>query len=141
MTDTLEAIEARRAERKEALEKQRLAQLAVDLVALERLEEEHGDSNVARIDVPYTPGAVTFVVVKTPSSAYYKRWKSRVKPDAKGRPGDAVAAAEELASVCRVYPDETQYEALCEARPGLHVKVGLEALKLSTGQAESEGKD
>jgi hypothetical protein len=76
-----------------------------------------------------------------PKPAEVKRYRSRIKPDSKGRPGDAVAAAEELAAVCRVYPDDDTYAALCEARPGIHVQLGVAAIQLAAGQAEDQGKD
>lgn len=137
----LDVIEARRAERKAALEKQRKAQRVIDLEALDTLEIEHGDSNVAAVGVPFTPGMVTMAIVRVPKPAELKRYRSRITPDSKGHMGDMVAAAEEVAAVCRVYPDTEAYEALCEARPGLHVEMGLKALKLGSGREADEGKD
>jgi hypothetical protein len=139
--DELEAIEARRAERKAALDVQRKAQRVIDLAALDALEVEHGDSNVATVDVPYSPGLPTLAAVRCPKPPEVKRYRSRVKPDSKGRPGDPVAAAEELAAVCVVYPDPDAYAALCEARPGIHVQLGVAAIQLAAGRADDAGKD
>jgi hypothetical protein len=141
MSAELDAIEAQRAERKAKLAKQAEAQRAVDLVKIDALEVEHGDSNIKVIEVPFTPGLVTLAAVRAPSPPEVKRYRSRVKPNAKtGEPGDAVAAAEELASVCRVYPGEDEYAALLEARPGLHVQLGVAAIQLAAGRAEDAGK-
>lgn len=138
----MEEIEARRAARKAEQDAAAADALAVDLEAIDALEVEHGDSNVKVLRAPFTPGLPTCVAVRTPKPAETKRYRTRVKPrpeNQKYQP-DYVAAAEELADCCLIYPDAERYKALCEARPGLGVQVGLLALGLATGSEEAEGK-
>lgn len=137
----LEEIEARRAARKSQSAKDAEVEKCVDLEAIDALETEHGDSNIKVIHVPYSAGLPTCVAVRTPKPIEAKRYRDRVKPrpDSKAAP-DYVAAAEELADICLVYPNAERFKALCEARPGLATQVGLKALELSTGVDEAEGK-
>jgi hypothetical protein len=137
----LEEIEAKRAARKASLDTAAEDAKASDLEAIDELEQEHGDSNVKVIHVPYTAGLPTCVAVRTPKPAEAKRYRARVKtqPGSKHAP-DYVVAAEELAETCLVYPTKELYERLVEARPGLATQVGLKALELSTGVEEAEGK-
>lgn len=138
--DKIAEIEARRAKRKAAAAEAYETQRAADLEALDALEVEHGDSNVASVDVDYQPGAPTMAVVKAPSKIYVKRYQDRVKPKRDGRMGDAQEAAEELAAVCVVYPGKEAFDAMVEARPGLRVQCGLAALKLAVGRESDLGK-
>jgi len=137
----LEEIEARRAERKAALDDQRKAQLAEDLEALDALEVEHGDANVARVNVPYTPGLPTFVVVRAPKAAEFKRYKERIKSRRDGTPGDPVFAADELGECTRVYPDKETFSKMLEARPGLTTPMGVASSNMGTGRADESGKE
>lgn len=151
MTDTKAGAETktkkltaqeRRDARKAELQQQANAQRELDLEALDALEIEHGDSNVKALSVPYTPGLPTMCACRTPRPEEIKRYRARVKPDSKGRTGDPTAAAEELATVVRIYPaDAETYAKMCEARPGLHVHLGIASIELSVGEAESEAKN
>jgi hypothetical protein len=136
----LEAIEARRAARKEALQQAHDAQRVKDLEAIDALEIEHGDSNIATLEVPYTPDLPTMIAVRCPKPVEVKRYRDRVKPKKDGSPGDSLGGALELAAVCRVYPDADTYAALLEARPGVDAQLGLLAIQLSAGKAEAAGK-
>lgn len=141
----LEAVEAKRAARKAAAEACREVQLASDLDAIDSIEAERGDSNVAVIRLPYTRDLPAAVAVRVPSLAEMKRYRDRVRPSKDGRNRDVqpdqVQPAEEIGATCRVYPtDETVFRALCEARPGLLVQMGVRALELGSGREESEGK-
>jgi hypothetical protein len=141
MSATLEEIEARRDKRKAELAELRDMQRAIDLEALDALEVEHGDSNVAYLEVSFTPGLPLLVAARCPKPAEIKRYQERLKPKANGKTGDPIAAAEEIAACCRVYPNAEVYKDLLEARPGVNVQVGLLALELATGKAHEEGKD
>lgn len=136
----LEQIEAAREERKAKQELARREQMAVDLEAVDALEIEHGDSNVATIEVPYQPGLPVLLACRAPKSVEIKRYRDRVKERSNGKPGDALGAAVELAACCRIYPSAELYAALLEVRPGLDTQLGVEALKLASGKAASEGK-
>ncbi len=136
-TPTLDDIENRRAEKRDALEAQRLEQHTLDMAAFADFEDEYGPSFVAKLPVPYAPGMVTFVACKAPSEAHVKRYKERCRPKA-GKDVDFYAAADELAAACRIYPvAQDEYKALVDARPGIHTRLGLEALKLA-GLVEQE---
>jgi hypothetical protein len=125
-----------RAERKAKLAEQAAAQKAIDLEAIDALEVEHGDSNIAVVEVPYTPGLPVLAAAKVPPEAYLKRYRARLKEDVKNAP----EAAEEVADACCVYPDPEVRKALFAARGGLRVQLGGAAIKLATGREESEGK-
>ncbi|MFA5436663.1 MAG: hypothetical protein WC372_11550 [Candidatus Neomarinimicrobiota bacterium] len=137
--DLVAEVEARRAARKAALEEQRLTQRALDLEALDALEVEHGDSNVATLDVPYSPGLPTLVAVRCPTSPELKRYQARLRE----RNPNPITAAEEVARVCVVFPssDDPTRATLLDARPGLLVQLGTLALGLATGRAAEEGKE
>lgn len=139
-TPTLEEIEARRAQKRDETEAKRLAQHTIDMAAYADLEDQFGASYVARLAVPYAPGMVTFAVCKAPSDAHVKRYKERCKPRA-GKDVDFYAAADEIAASCRIYPvAPDEYKALCDARPGIHTRLGLEALKLAGLVEQEESK-
>lgn len=141
MADSLELIEERRAARKAAVKEQYAEQRAVDLEAIDAIEAELGDSNVAVIDVPFTPGLPTCLAVRCPSTPEVKRYQSRIKGAAQNKEVDAIAAAEEIGLSCLRYPDKEKRAAVIAARPGVVVTCGNEALKLAQGRAASEGKD
>lgn len=137
----LELAEERRAARKAEVKALHDAQRAVDLDAITDLEIEHGDANVGVIHVGYVEGLPSCVACRTPKPVELKRFRVRVTPkNDKDRP-DSATAAEELAAVCRIYPDDATYAKLCEARPGLAIQLGSKAVALATGKEESEGKD
>jgi hypothetical protein len=141
VNDRLKAIEEKREAHKRAVQEKYDAQRAIDLEAVFELECQHGDSNVSTIDIPHTDGLPTLVAVKCPKPEYIKRYRDTVKPKRDGSPGgDAVEAAETIASVCVVYPDPATYESVRAARGGVHVQAGLAALKLASGKAADEGK-
>lgn len=137
----LEAVEARRAARKAEIRAQWEAQRIADLEALDALEIELGDSNVAYLDVPFTDGLPTLAAVRCPTSAEVKRYQARVKgkPD---KPGDPTVAAEELGAVALKYPPKGETrDRLLAARAGLLVGLGVLAINLSTGKVAEQGKD
>lgn len=136
---TVADLENKRAARKEALAKDREVQYALDLEALDGFEIEHGDSNVSTVRVPFTPGLPTMAICRCPKPVEMKRYRSRIKSK-KGVDGDPMLASEELAAVCRIYPDDETYNKMCEARPGLHVQLGTMAANLSMGSAEDDAK-
>jgi hypothetical protein len=132
-------VEDRRAKRKADLEKARDAQYEIDLEALDELEIEYGDTNVKALSVPYSPGMPLLAVCRCPKPAEIKRFRARVKTK-KGVPGDQIAAAEELAGVCKIYPDSEAYALMCDARPALHAQLGVAAVDLAVGSEEDEAK-
>ncbi len=146
LDEELEREEAARAERKAGVEKARKTQRILDIRAVNELEELHGDSNIAVVNVPFTPGLPTLVALRTPTEVEMKRFKFRMKAKSKGGADptvdteDAISGAEELALKCLVYPDKETFEKVLEARPGVLMQCGSAALALSQGSAEAKGK-
>lgn len=140
MSDRLADIEAKRAARRAEIEAARDEQKAADLEAIFEIEAEHGDTNVSHIQVAHVPGLPVLIAVRCPTPAELKRYRARCKPTSDGKMPDTVAAAEELAAACRVYPSAELYARIGEARPGAHVLAGFEALKLAGARAADEGK-
>lgn len=139
--DPVEAIEKRRAERKARLEDQRKQQLAIDLEAIDALEERLGDSNVAVIELPFTPGMPALAAVRCPTKHEIKRYQDEIRPrNVEGKLGNASEAMQLLGRVCLAYPESEALAKLLDARPGLPTQAGTEAMTLSKGRAEAEGK-
>jgi len=128
--------EARRAARKADLEKQRVEQYSLDLAALDTAEEEHGDARIARLDLDYTPGLPTIVVVKCPSRDHIKVYRAKVSE----KKPDHTKAAVWLAGRCLVYPSPEVFEQLIDAYPGIDAQAGLRASLLSVAKAQDEGE-
>jgi hypothetical protein len=141
MPDTSEAditaVEDKRAARKAALASARNTQRALDLVAIDELEVEHGDSNVAIIELPFVEGLPTCAAVRTPKRPEVKRYQDRIKRDKSA----TAEAAEEIGKVAVIYPSDPDVVAkLYDSRPGLPVQLGVAALNLATGKDADEGK-
>jgi len=135
----LEEVERRRAERKAKLETERVSQRALDLEAIDALEVELGDANVAVVDVPFD-GGVTCAAVRTASPAEVKRYQDKVRPrGSDGALGDTAKAAEQVGRACTVYPVDEARDTLFIARPAVVAQLGLEALRLARGTAQAEG--
>lgn len=137
---TEDEIQARRSARKAAQRDEQQAQRCLDLEALDALEQEHGDTSVKAIEIPYTPGLPTMVICKAAYAIALQRYRDSVKAQGDGRTPDYVKAGEQLASLCVVYPDADTYAKVREARPGVHLQLGMAALELATGRAQAEGK-
>jgi hypothetical protein len=101
-------------------------------------------NSVKALDVLYTPGLPTLIACKTPEGKYHKRYRERIRPrtgaNGKIEIGDLNAAAEELASVCRVYPDDETYARMLEKRPGIHAQLGRAAADLASAAEEELAK-
>jgi hypothetical protein len=141
----VEASNKLRADRLEANENARIIQEAADLVAYETLADEFGEENLSRLNLPYTAGCPTFLVVRTPTAGEAKRYRDQVKPKDFSKAPDTVAPAELLAAACRVYPlrDEAGnalYKLAGDKRPGVYTQLGMLALALAQGREADEGK-
>lgn len=138
--DRIAAVEARRTERKAALDAAREEQRATDMEALDALEQEYGDGSVARLDVDrYVSGQPTFVVLKCPGADQYKRFCDMV-----ARAGNAAKkldAQNLLAESCWCYPrEEAKRKEMLAAYPGLLLSIAVRAMKLVEATEEAEGK-
>lgn len=139
----LAAIEERRAARRAATAAARAAQYAIDMKALDALEEKHGESQIKALHVPaYVPGQPTMVIVKSPAGdSTYKRFADKVR-EAKGHPQMMAAASEVLARACIVYPaDPAAVIAMHSAFPNLLNDAANAAASLVVMKAEEEKKD
>ncbi len=134
-------VEARRAARKAQLKADEEAQRLTDLEAVDALECEHGDSNIATLRVPFTPGLPVLLAVRCPNPVEVKRYRSEVKAKKDGTPGDNLKAAQDLCAVCLVYPSKEVFAESLKARPGIDAQLGLLAAGLGAGAANAEGKD
>lgn len=141
--DKIRQIEERRAKRKAALETQRTEQYAIDLEALDALEQEHGDNCVAALEVNgYVPGLPTFAVVRSPGgTSFYKRYSDMVRKA--GKSVQAIGAAQDmLGESCIVYPPEgAERERMYKEFPGLKISAAIRALKFVELEAADEKKD
>jgi hypothetical protein len=145
LEEQIAAIEARRAERSKSDDLAYKRQRLIDLAKIEELEIELGESNLAKIEVPYTPGCVTLVAARTPTKPEIKRYRFRTR-DQKVKPDqipDTSEAAEELAQSSFRYPctddgkpDKEAFEKVCGLRPGLLAQLGYEASKLVVGDSK-----
>lgn len=141
----LEQIRAVRKARQDELQRQHDAQLVIDLTALNDLETELGDSSVAFLTVPFTPGLPTMLIARKPTKAELQRYRAqvKVKPKANG-PGDSektpTEAAEVVADACFKYPDAETYAKLCTERPGAKAQLGALALKLIVDTESEDAK-
>lgn len=133
------SAEQLRAERKEERAKAQAEQREIDMAALDALEIAHGDANVGYVDVPFEKlGQPTLVAYRVASEPELKRFRSRLKADPKA----GVEAAEEVASLVRLYPeDKAVYDAILVKRSGVHAQIGGGAIKLATGKEVEQGKD
>jgi hypothetical protein len=132
---TIEEIEAARSARKAALAEQKQAQLAVDMEALDALEQEHGDGRVAAVSMPtFSPGLPALIVVRTPKPVEYKRYQDMAAKDSGRKTCDV------LADVCVVYPDRETYAKMREIAPGIHAQAYVKAVRLAEGRNQEEGK-
>jgi hypothetical protein len=141
----LEQVEQRRAAKRKASEVAHDEQAAVDLVAIDALEDEHGFENVAVMTLPFlAKGLPVRVAVKAPTPALMKRYRDRLKPSKDRRnnevPGDAAFAHEELGGACLIYPSPDVFAKLSEQRPALQGQLGVQAALLAAAREESEGK-
>lgn len=134
----LERVQKRRADRKDVAAAARDDQLAIDLEAIDALESLHGDAQIKVIHVPHIAGMVAAVALRSPNAAELKRYRDGVKVRKNGQPGDPVEAHELIGSSCRVYPGEEAFDALCEKLTNIRAQVGVEAVALSTGEAEKK---
>lgn len=137
MSDESLTVEERRAARKAQLADAEKAQRELDLEAIDALEVQHGDSNIAVLRVPYADGFPVLVAVRTPKEPEVKRFRARVKSDDKDQ---HTAACAEVGESCVVYPARDVFAQLAKQRPNLTVDAGLAALNLSRASKDAEGK-
>lgn len=115
--------------------------MPIDEQTLESLKAKHGsvlhlkffDPNDEREEKDRTPAAE--IVVKRPSRAAYKRWRSMIVDDAKK--ADAV---ETLMKDAVVHPTLPEWEAMLDEYPALPETFGGEVLKLLGANTKADAK-
>lgn len=139
MATAQERLAARRREReKQAADtaEQQAEQELLDLDAIESLESEHGAAALGQVEVKYTPGLPTVVVVRTPKRVEIKRFREECKaPNA-----DIQEAQDKLADVCVLYPAPEVRPELWEKYPGIKAMVAQKCILLAAGHAETRAK-
>lgn len=138
----VEELEQKLADRRAARAKAEEAQYEKDLEARIELEDEHG--SIASVSVArFVAGHPTMALLRTPTSAEYKRYKAqmfRAAAEKKAAVGQQ-AAQELLAGACWVYPKtEDERAAMLEAFPGLLTPISMAAAALAEGKTEETGK-
>jgi len=136
--DPAEAVEKAREARKAARAKEQRKQYAIDLEALDRLEQEHGDGAVGCLSVD-RDGMPTLVIVKCPSAAQVKRFRDMTK-EVNGKSPDPEPAAIQVGTACLLYPDKDTFARMCAALPSLHSQAGAKALSLAIAKEHDAGK-
>lgn len=141
MSDELADLEEALAAQDEEHETARRAQLRIDLAAFVAARGKYGKGGVARVNViSWSPGIPTLAIVRLEPNGI-KRYRFMVKPTEETPHPDHAAAAEALADVSVVYPPKGDgYEALCDARPGVKIAMGIAASNLAAGKIATEGK-
>jgi hypothetical protein len=140
--DKIAEIEARRAARQAKLAVAKEEQYALDLEALDALEVEHGDGAVARLDPErYVEGLPTFVVLKTPSGAQYKRFCDQLAKQAKDSGKARQDAQDLLAKSCWVYPKQEEQAAMLADFPGILTSIFVRAMQLVEAKQVDLGKE
>lgn len=138
----IEEIQRKRDERREAIQRAKEEQFAKDLEVLASLEEEHGHDAVVRLDMErFVEGQPTFVVIKAPSRAAYKRFQDTMAIAEKGRGQKPLEVHEQFARACWVYPAErAEQEALLESFPGVSLSMSIRAQRFAEARVVDEGK-
>ncbi len=140
--DTTEAIEARRAARREAAAAARAEQERVDLHAIDALEEKGAETLHTMTAGGYKVGVPVRIAFRPPTAPQYTRYKDQVNRAAdKKDPGARIAAQELLAESCWVYPEDADARAAVrDAFPGTLISLAIEVVKFVEMQSEEEKK-
>lgn len=138
---------ARRVERRKKAEAAETERLAIDLEAIDALEDLHGHERIKVLTVAYhAPDLPVRVAVRVPDEHEMARYRATVRdrgePGTRGfKKGDALRGAEDLAGSTLVYPDEATFALMCALKPALKGQVGGAAALLATADEEEQGKD
>lgn len=135
--ERLAALKETIAELEASNDEARAEQELTDLGAIEALRAELGRSNVAVVEVPFTPGLPVLVAARCADLLEVKRFQDRLRED---KP-DHAAAAREAGASCRKYPDAETWAKVIAARPVVAVQLGTAALNLASGKIRAAGKD
>lgn len=134
LLEKAEAVRAARAARAEARKAEIEAVKLANELVLAELEAQYGDLNVELAAVTL-PATGQMVVVKKPAQPVYQRFMTKVM--GKIQPADHW----DLVKACLVHPTLAEFNALCDAAPGLIVACANACAQLAeVERADVEGK-
>jgi hypothetical protein len=116
-------------------------QEAIDLDALFEARHEHGVTGaVVAVKMPgYTEGLPLMAIARRPSKIEFKRFQDQTAKKDAGTP-EAIKAAEQIVSVCLVYPPADVFEKMVAVCPGIKIALGSAAVGLATAKAREDAK-
>ncbi len=135
----LDDVRAKLDAQQDAQDSARDAQEAIDLEALFDARDEHGVSAVAAVKIPFEPGLPMHAIARRPKPIEFKRFQDLTAKKDAGTP-EAIKAAEQVATVCLIYPAPEVFVKMCEAVAGLKIALGSAAVGLSTAKAREDAK-
>lgn len=142
--DILAGIEMRRKARAEAAKLARLEQEAIDMAAIEKLEETLGVEGFVFVRLnAHFPGLPVVAAARNAEASELKRYRQSVDVETKGqvtRVKNTTEAAETLARACLEYPDAETYTAMCAARGGLGAALGQEIVARASAKSDADAK-
>ena len=117
------------------------AQEAIDLGALFEARLEHGVTGaVVAVKLPgYTEGLPLMAIARRPTKIEFKRFQDQTAKKDAGTP-EAIKAAEQIVSLCLVYPPADVFEKMIDACPGIKIALGSAAVGLATAKAREDVK-
>ncbi len=135
----LDEIKAKLSAQADERESAKADQEATDLEALFEARAEHGVEAVQAVKIPFEPGLPLLAIARRPSPVEFKRFRSRCTKKDAGSP-EYVAAAEELADTCRVYPDADTFAKMLAVCPGVKAALGTAAIVLGSAKEADDLK-
>ena len=119
----------------------REAQELIDLQALFDAREEYGATGaVVAVKLPgFTEDLPTIAIARRPTKVEFKRFQDQTAKKDAGTP-EAIKAAEQIVSVCLVYPPPETFEKMVAVCPGIKIALGSEAVALATAKAQEAKK-
>jgi hypothetical protein len=142
--ERLAEIEQRRKERQAAADEARLEQEAIDMEAIDKLEEEYGVEGFVFVRLnSHCPGLPTLAAAVNASGPQLKRYRAEVDvvtKDQQTRVKNTTEASEQLARACLKYPSKEEYAAMCEARGGLGANLGQALVERAQAKSAADAK-
>lgn len=137
----LDEIRAKLDAQADAENEARDAQEAVDLQALFDAREEHGATGaVVAVKLPgYTEGLPLMAIARRPTKIEFKRFQDQTAKKDAGTP-EAIKAAEQIVSLCLVYPPADVFAKMVDVCPGIKIALGSATVGLATAKAREDAK-
>jgi len=138
-----ERLNARREEYRKLCQAQELA----DLKVYDPILEKENITKFSRLILPHiTEGLPITLVIKPATPDMLRRYRTRVAKAKRNKydqidPAESIAAVEELASKCVVFPDKDVLARIFDEYPTAKADTGVLAIKLAQPNEVEEGKD